>query len=110
MRLSSFFKTPSSWSRDYDALDKKGKPYNLNEYKTEDFKNGNRIESLSLQGAVAYLLPYEQNSEYRAKTCDKLRKAIYRHTGKNYTVAQFNRLRTTTFEDIKTVVKLAENL
>jgi hypothetical protein len=111
MRLSNFFKYPSSWSKGAAARDKDGRPINLNKFPHNPFKGQEiKIESLSLAGAVSHLLSQERDGDRRSIMLDKLSKAIQIHTGKKFYVEEFNDLNTTTFEDIKKVIKIAENL
>lgn len=107
MRLASFFSYPSIWTKGAAARDKKGNPYNLNEFRKKDFDDGNRLESFSLYGAIAFLYSHEKEPESREKNLQKLKAAIRKYSGKNYSVAEFNDHPETTFEDIKNVLKIA---
>jgi hypothetical protein len=102
-RLIQFFRTPSTWLQNAMALNTDGELVNLNEFPSET-----KIQALSLHGAVAHLFSYEREPERRQKVMDRLSKAIRKHTGKSYFVAEYNNLPTTTFEDIKTILKIAD--
>jgi len=110
MRLSNFFKTASSWSKDHDAINMDGNPVPLSAMPRDYFNNGVRLRALSLQGAVAYFFSYEREPESRIRIMDKLRKAISIHTGRNMYIAQFNSSIDTTFDDLKKVIAIAEKI
>lgn len=110
MRLLNFFKYPSAWTKGAAARDKSGKVYNLNEYSAADFKNGNRLESFSLYGAIAHFYSFEKEPEAREKTIYKLRKAIGIKTGRSCSIAEFNDAPETKFKDIQDVLKIADKI
>jgi hypothetical protein len=101
--LLKFFKFASAWSKKYDALDKDGRPIDLNCFSSSD----DRVYSLSLQGAIAYFFSYEKSPDKRNIEMQKLSKAIEKYTGKKMYVAEFNKREETTHEDILNVLKIA---
>lgn len=109
MRLKNFFKSPSSWVKGYLAVDMNDDPINLNEY-TEFEMRDRKIKAMSLHGAIGYFYSYEREPEQRNKIIAKIRKAIEKHTGKNLYIAQFNNAETTSFEDIVSVLKIADKI
>ena len=109
MRLSNFFKTPSSWIKGNLAVDMDNIPINMMAYSEIEMRD-RKIKAMSLHGALGYFYNFEKEPERRNKMMNNLRKAISFYSGKNYNIAEYNNLESTTFEDIVKVIKIAEKL
>ena len=102
--MQKVFRTKNQWTQKADCRDKDGRAININFL---DESNVKHIKSFSLYGAVSYYFSFEKDHLRRYKTMSALRNAIRDYTGKDLGVAEFNNLPTTTFEDIKKVIKKA---
>ena len=111
MKLSKFFRTAGKWTQNAMARNINGELINFHAYNLslgEDRET--RVESLSLQGALAYFYSQEKEPERREKEIRKLKSAIERYTGRNLYVAEFNNSPQTTFQDVRNVLDIYEKL
>jgi hypothetical protein len=109
MKLLNFFKKPSKWCQNANALDRNGKHVSFKcKYPSDELDYLEVVDKMSLYGAVCVFYP--QYSSSRENVVRKLRVAIWRHTGKNINMAAFNDDPKTTFEDIQRVIKIAISL
>lgn len=108
MRLSRVFLGSNSWTQNANARDKSGNPVDINKISVDQQMNKNPIRSFSLYGAIAFYFSFENRPEERYRILEKIRGAIKKYTGKNYSVAEFNNKSETTYSDIKKVIEIAE--
>ncbi len=106
MNLSQIFVNERKWTQNAPARDKNGKLITFTapwDHNTD--KNYLRIiDSWSLYGAVAFFNGAE------SEVARRLKKAIERYTGKNLYIAEFNDSIDTSFEDVKKVIKIFNQL
>lgn len=107
MKLSNFFKSPSCWVKNKFAVDTEGYDIDMMAW-NEDLMKSRKIKAMSLYGALGYFFNYEREPERRSRTINNIRQAISSYTGKNYSIAEFNNLESTKFEDIISVIKISE--
>lgn len=106
MTLNDWFKHSGRWCQEHYAVLHNGTPVSINYIGKSEETKIKKVAKFSLHGALAYFYSYDERMEERYKIYDRLKKAIFQHTGKNYYIAQFNNDPATTFEDIKQVLKL----
>ena len=111
MRLNKFFNHKNKWTKNAQARNGLGETINFMEF-SQDSANEkqNRVEKLSLYGALAYFYSQEREPENREKEMMKLKKAIQTYTKKNMFIAEFNDAKETSFEDVQKVLEIYEKL
>lgn len=111
MNLHKVFASKSRWTQGCNAVSSEGSvvPFTVNTIIDQN-KMLAKIAAFSLQGAVSWFFPYERDAERRARVMDGLRRAIKQYTGKNLYVSEFNDDPSTTYDDIKAVLKIYDKL
>jgi len=110
MNLKKIFRNEQHWTKNAYARDKLGNPVDINVLNPDDSRAMGYVQSWSLYGALAFFISYEKFPDLREKTRVLIRKAIEQYTGKSYSIAEFNNLSTTTFQDIQNIISIVNTL
>lgn len=110
MKLSRIFSNDRKWTQNALARNKDGESIDLDYINRDNAQQVKVLESFSLHGALTWFVPYERSKDEREKIRIKLRKAIQKYTGKDISIREFNDSTTTKFEDIRAVLRIAEEI
>lgn len=110
MKLSRIINNERRWTQNALARNKNGESLDLDYINRDNVQQVKQLESFSLHGALTWFIPYERQKDERDKTRVKIRKAIQQYTGKDISIREFNDSTTTKYEDIRAVLRIAEDI
>lgn len=110
MNFKKIFRSEQNWTQNAYARDKFGNAIDINILDQDDSRAMGYVQSWSLYGALAFFISYEKFPDLRDKTRVLIRKAIEEYTGKTYSIAEYNNLKTTTFKDIQNIIAIVNRL